>query len=73
MEKEEKSAYIEVLDYNGIVSFRDNQSLIEALSGPRRLQARRVRIQQCFPSPDDKFGRKLILSIYEIRTFLTNP
>ena len=29
--REEKSAYIEVLDYNRIVSFHDNQSLKEAI------------------------------------------
>ena len=31
MEEEEKSAYIEVLDYNRIVSFHDNRSLKEAI------------------------------------------
>ena len=31
METEEKSAYVEVLDYNRIVSFQDSRSLKEAI------------------------------------------
>ena len=44
-EEQEKSAYIEVLDYNRIVSFRDNQSLKEAIRNDLKEDLKREGFQ----------------------------
>ena len=65
MEKEEKSAYIEVLDYNRIVSFHDNRSLKEAIKRELEedfkeegLEFSDIILQ--VQSTDEKFGGKFV-------------
>ena len=65
MEKEKKSAYIEVLDYNRIISFYDNRSLKDAIERDLEEDLQREGFQFSdiilqVQSTDDKFGGKFV-------------